>query len=125
MNLDLLFTGDIRMVTKSLLQNYEFDSSNQFIEDELYKKDATLVKVYDEDNVKGYVDVDDIKGPLDWIKAYGFIQDGITLGGIVMTVNSNCEVGGLFIDRNTIRTYNFDGVDLEALKKEEPIKLHL
>lgn len=126
------FVGDIKECTK--YENHSTFNSQLYVgdvciggdsfgyvkvEDDIYKKDAVLLKVCE----GGYVDIENLNSVLDYLKVYKKItKDGFYLGNIIMSTSAHCE-GSLFVDSETIRPYfenpkEIGNISVRRLKKD-------
>lgn len=109
-----IFIGNIRKCTR-FDRHVTFSSSTHFngklvsvssigytdTDDELYKENAILIKF----GKYGYVDVDNLRSILDYIKVYGYIlKDGYRLGGLMMSTSAYGN-GCLFVDIKSLKPY--------------------
>lgn len=126
-----IFIGDIKRCTK-YERHVDFSSETYFgdqcigidsfghieQDDELYKKDAILIRIKDH----GYVDLEKLSTILDYIEMYlENRRRGFTQGDIAITTYPCCE-GDLFVDESSLKPYFLDNeptadISVRALKR--------
>ena len=131
MKADRVFVGDIKKCTK--YEEHTLFSSEIFIgedciggdsfghietDSELYKKDAILIQFKN----GGYVDLDNLKTFIDYLKVYGDItKNGFYEGGLIMSTSPRC-IDSLFVDSESVKPYknkqNKDKISARQLRKE-------
>lgn len=130
MKTDRIFVGDIKKCTK--YEEHTLFSSEIFIgedcigsdsfghtvaECELYKENAVLIEFNG-----GYVDLDNLRSFIDYIKVYGDItKNGFYEGGLIMSTSPRC-IDSLFVDSESLKPYknkqNKDKISARQLRKE-------
>ena len=131
MKADRVFVGDIKKCTK--YERHDVFSSSTYICDEcigcdsfghietdseLYKKDAILIQFKN----GGYVDLDNLRSFIDYIKVYGDItKNGFYEGGLIMSTSPRC-IDSIFVDSESLKPYknkqNKDKISARQLRKE-------
>ena len=130
MKADRVFVGDIKKCTK--YEEHTLFSSEIFIgedciggdsfghivaECELYKENAVLIEFNG-----GYVDLDNLRSFIDYIKVYGDItKNGFYEGGLIMSTSPSC-IDSIFVDSESLKPYknkqNKDKISARQLRKE-------
>ena len=130
MKANRVFVGDIKKCTK--YEEHTLFSSEIFIgedciggdsfghtvaECELYKENAVLIEFNG-----GYVDLDNLKSFIDYLKVYGDItKNGFYEGGLIMSTSPHCS-DSLFVDSESVKPYNNkqnkDKISARQLRKE-------
>lgn len=126
-----IFIGNIKQCTKYEMHKIlssSFYIGNQCIgcdtfghidmDDELYKKDAILIKL----KHGGYVDVENINSILDHIKIRRYItKDGFRLGGLIISTKAH-YINSLLVDEDSLKPYYDNNqrknISVRQLKKQ-------
>lgn len=131
MKAERVFIGDIKKCTK--YERHDLFTSKTYIgddcigcdsfghieaESELYKKDAVLIRFKN----GGYVDLDNLKTIVDYLKVHSDItKDGFYLGGLIMSTSPH-QCDSLFVDSDSIKPYknkdNKETIFTRQLRKE-------
>ena len=117
MKAEQIFIGDIRKCTK--YETHTTFSSSAYIgnqcivcdsfgyideDDELYKKNAILIKI----KSGGYVDLERFNSIIDYIRIYHDItKNGYRLGRLMMSTSAHC-IDSLFVDEKSLQPYYGD-----------------
>ena len=134
MKTDRVFVGDIKKCTKHIMEPV-FSSStyigddcigcdcfgHTIVESELYKENAVLIEFNG-----GYVDLDNLKNVVDYIKVHKDItRDGFYMGGLIMSTMPHTS-DSLFVDSSSLKPYqsqnNKDNISVKQLRKERKHK---
>ena len=127
-----VFIGDIRKCTRYDMENIFMSEDyatgtvlgHTIKEDELYKKDAILVKVTEGSlSSSAYVDLESIKSSLDMIKLKKYITKGHGWTNNSLMIPTHATgVDSLFVDVISLRPYYEGEIDknisVKQLKKE-------
>ena len=130
MKADRVFVGDIKKCTKYIMEPifstgvYIGDDciggdcfGHTIVESELHKENAILIEFNG-----GYVDVDNLKTVVDYIKVHKDItRDGFYMGGLIMSTMAH-NSDSLFVDSESLKPYktqnNKDNISIRQLRKE-------
>lgn len=127
MNTEQIFIGNIRRCTEFRIN---VPSSPQFlgvdigpfpfikVEDELYKKDAILIKLKD----GNYVDLENLNSFLDYIKLHKDIKRPYYNNSLILPTSARC-LNALFVEMQSLRPYyteknQVDKISVYQLKKQ-------